>query len=494
MMTICAATLCSGIGAPETAMPSWNWRYCAEIESFPKRILARRFPGTVNLGNLLTEDFGLRACALGPIEVLVAGTPCQDFSVAGRRAGLEGARGNLTLRAVQIFEEHCNAARSAGRDEPLYVWENVPGVLSDKTNAFGCLLGALAGCETTLVPPSGQRWTRAGMVAGPHRVIAWRVLDAQYFGLAQRRERVFVVAGALDGPDPAAILFEPEGLPGNPTPRRRPGENIAPTVARGSPGGRVYGLDADTVESLQIFAIQERAVSINPDAGPDGKGIQEGLAYTLEARTQVQAVAYGGGNCSGPINVAACLTAKGVRQYFEVETFIAHTLRGEGFDASEDGTGRGTPLIPVAFDCKASGQNGFGVGEIASTMRSMGRTGSHASGGGHLAVMAPVSVALRGRDGGSQIEMGDDYAHALRASQGGSDKPHVLTSAVRRLMPIECERLQGFPDHHTDVPNGNRPAADGPRYKALGNSMPVPVLRWLLGRVEKEILTKKDQK
>ncbi|MDT8872301.1 DNA cytosine methyltransferase [Komagataeibacter rhaeticus] len=145
----------------------------------------------------------------------------------------------------------------------------------------------------------------------------------------------------------------------------------------------------------------------------------------------------------------------------------------------------------MAFDCKASGQNGFGIGEIASTMRSMGRTGSHSNGGGHLAVMAPVSVALRGRDGGSQMELGDDVAHALRASRGGSDKPHVLKSAVRRLMPVECERLQGFPDFHTDVPNGNRPAADGPRYKALGNSMPVPVLRWLLQRTENEIRTRR---
>ncbi|NPC89229.1 hypothetical protein HNH97_09970 [Gluconacetobacter entanii] len=254
------------------------------------------------------------------------------------------------------------------------------------------------------------------------------------------------------GADPTAILFEPESLPGNPAPRRGTGENIAPTVARGSPGGRVYGLDADTVESLQVHP-----------------------------------VAFGGGNCSGPIDVARSLLTSGLHQDFETETFITHTLRGEGFDASEDGTGRGTPLVPVAFDCKASGQNGFGVGDIASTMRAMGHAGSYSNGGGHLAVMQPLSVALRGRDGGSQIEVGDDVAHTLRASQGGSDKPHVLTSAVRRLMPVECERLQGFADDHTDVPNGNRPAADGPRYKALGNSMPVPVLHWILTRVEREI-------
>lgn len=447
-----AATMCSGIGAPEAAMPGWDWRWCAEIEPFPARVLARRFPGSVNMGDLMAEDFSARSCALGPLDVVVAGTPCQDFSVAGPRDGLDGMRGNLSLRAIQIYEDHCDAARSAGRPEPLYVWENVPGVLSDKTNAFGNIIAALAGCETPIVPPSGLHWTRAGVVAGPRRTVTWRVLDAQYFGLAQRRERVFVVAGAVGGADPTAILFEPASLPGNPAPRRGTGENIAPTVARGSPGGRVYGLDAGTVESLQVHP-----------------------------------VAFGGGNCSGPIDVARSLLTSGLHQDFETETFITHTLRGEGFDASEDGTGRGTPLVPVAFDCKASGQNGFGVGDIASTMRAMGHAGSYSNGGGHLAVMQPLSVALRGRDGGSQIEVGDDVAHTLRASQGGSDKPHVLTSAVRRLMPVECERLQGFADDHTDVPNGNRPAADGPRYKALGNSMPVPVLHWILTRVEREI-------
>ncbi|WP_308721050.1 DNA cytosine methyltransferase [Komagataeibacter xylinus] len=482
---IFAATLCSGIGAPEMAMPGWCWRYCAEIEPFPLRMLARRFPASINLGDLLTEDFSARACALGPIDVLVAGTPCQDFSVAGRRTGLEGARGNLTLRAIQIYEEHCDAARSAGRGEPLYVWENVPGILSDKTNAFGCLLGALAGCETALVPPARQRWTRAGLVAGPRRAIAWRVLDAQYFGLAQRRERVFVVAGALDGPDPATILFEPESVPGNPAPRRCEGENIAPTIARGSPGGCVYGLDADTVESLQA------------EIAPCLQG-QPNRSYRADTEMFIP-LAYGGNNCSGPLDVAPALNAHGGpvgRLDFESEAFICATLdasygRLQGC-AGQDASHGHSHLVPMAFDCTASGQNGFGVGEIASTMRSMGRVGSNSSGGGHLAVMAPVSVAPHGRDGGNQIEMGDDVAHALSASQGGSDKPHLLTSAVRRLMPIECERLQGFPDHHTDVPNGNRPAADGPRYKALGNSMPVPVLRWLLRRVEEEIIARKE--
>ena len=124
---------------------------------------------------------------------------------------------------------------------------------------------------------------------------------------------------------------------------------------------------------------------------------------------------------------------------------VAHTLKGDGFDASEDGTGRGTPLIPIAFDCKASGQAGFGVGEVASTMRAMGHANSHTNGGGHQAVMDRLGV--------------------------------------RRLMPIECERLQGYSDGYTDIRHGGKPTPDGPRYKALGNSMAIPPMRWLGRRI-----------
>ena len=245
-------------------------------------------------------------------------------------------------------------------------------------------------------------------------------------------------------------------------------------------------------------------------------------------------MAFGGNNTAGPIDVATCLSSHGGphggphgRLDFESETFVAeaysimpmnsgkdfkaretdiaqplmaigpttgnqggdyiiqdvaHTLRGEGFDASEDGTGRGTPLVPMAFDCKASGQNGFGVGDISSTMRAMGHKNGHQNGGRHLA----VAVALRGRDGGGTAELGDNLAGTLRASQGGGDKPHVLTRmAVRRLTPTECHRLQGFPDGHTAI-NGDQ-TPDGPQYKALGNSMATKMMKWVGQRIEADI-------
>jgi len=248
-----AASMCSGIGAPETALPDWDWVWSAEIEPFPSRVLAALYPHSVNLGDLTAPDFCESARALGPVDVFIAGTPCQDFSIAGLRAGLNGERGNIMLRALQIYEDQCHAARLAGRPEPVFWWENVPGVLSDRTNAFGCLLAGLAGSADPLVPPGRCGWTNAGVVAGPARTVAWRVLDAQHFGVPQRRERVFVVAGSRTGSfDPAKVFLERKSLRRNPAQGREARENIAPASGRGSAGSRRYALDADTIEALQI--------------------------------------------------------------------------------------------------------------------------------------------------------------------------------------------------------------------------------------------------
>jgi DNA (cytosine-5)-methyltransferase 1 len=296
------------------------------------------------------------------------------------------------------------------------VWENVPGVLSSNGGRdFGTLLGWLA--------ELGYGF-------------AYRILDAQFFGVAQRRRRVFVVGYLGDWRRAAAVLFERESLLGHPAPSRETGKGIAPTLSARTKGGGGLGTDFD---------------------------------------------------CDGGL--------------------VAHSLRGEGFDASEDGTGRGTPLVPVvaptlraggnatggnrpygtdvdtcdslvpiAFDCKASGQNGFGVGEIASTMRGMGHDNSHQNGGGHLAVAFQSSQ--------SGMRLVDSHA-TLDANNGSRRHNGVMHgSAVRRLTPTECERLQGFPDGYTNVPVRGKPAADGPRYKALGNSMAVPVMAYIGQRIE----------
>jgi DNA (cytosine-5)-methyltransferase 1 len=372
------ATLCSGIAAPEVGaarVGDIRSLWCAEVEAFPSAVLAARFPESPNLGDITAADFVERARGIGVPDVLVAGTPCQAFSVAGRRGGLADARGNLTLRFVDI----CNEL-----DPSIIVWENVPGVLSDADNAFGCLLGGLAGADGPVERPGGGSWARVGVVAGPRRRLVWRVLDAQHFGVAQRRRRVFVVACPLGGADPVSILFE-----------------------RGSGGG-------------------------HPAAGGSKRAC---VAGTFTARAQ------GGG---------------GLGTDFECDGgLIAHTLRGEGFDASEDGTGRGTPLVVSAVTAKwAKGSGGPAGDECQNLIAFNARQDPDVSG----EITQPL----------------DTDGHSIG----------VLTRwAVRRLMPVECERLQGFDDGWTDVEHRGQPASDAARYRAIGNSMAVPCLEWILAGV-----------
>ena len=187
------------------------------------------------------------------IDLLVGGTPCQAFSVAGLRRSLEDERGNLSLTYIHLLNEIDNARIAAGRPTAVCVWENVPGVLSTKDNAFGCFLGALAGSECALQPPGG-RWANAGYVRGPKRQVCWRVLDAQYFGVAQRRRRVFVVANAGDRISPTEVLFEQPGLRWNPPTRPEAGERTAADAAGGVGDGRRGGCaEVSTVDARNKF-------------------------------------------------------------------------------------------------------------------------------------------------------------------------------------------------------------------------------------------------
>lgn len=498
-------SICSGIEAASVAWEPLGFTAAgfSEIDPFASAVLAERFgsnlPGEPYPGNA-PPNFGdftaIPLDELGPVDLLVGGTPCQAFSFAGKRLSLADARGNLTLAFAVLAHE---LAGSHGLRNAL--WENVPGVLSTEDNAFGCFLGALVGADDALHLPAGiGRWPDAGMVAGPRARAAWRVLDAQYFGLAQRRERVFVVVDFGNGADPAAVLFEPQGLQGNSPPRREAGQVAAATVTAST--GGCSGKD-----------------------GIDGR------------------LAYGGGNRSGPVEVAATLAAKGQRIDFEVETFIAgpaHTLRGEGFDASEDGTGRGTPIVPVAlrghsdygdglpclraeggdagggsealiafparmsgtqfasteelspalsalnptaiaFSCKDHGADA--ADDLSPTLRAMGHGESHANAGGQVAVAFAIQVRAVSENpdaGPDGVGVAEEVAYTLEARS----TPQAVGSgwAVRRLTPPECARLQGFPDHHARIAWRGKLAdecPDGNQYKTYGNSMAVSVIRWL---------------
>ncbi|MBK0032658.1 DNA cytosine methyltransferase [Erwinia sp. S43] len=572
-------SVCSGIEAVSLAWKPLGWHpaWFSEIDPFPNAVLAHHYPDVPNLGDMTGIADQILAGTVPAPDILVGGTPCQAFSVAGARGGLSDPRGALTLKYTELANAIDQTRQQQHQQPSVIVWENVPGVLSDKSNAFGCLLGALAG-ESRELQPAGAKWTNAGCVSGPRRSIAWRVLDAQYFGVAQRRKRVFLVASGRDGFDPAAVLFEPDCLHGD-----------------SSPGEQTW----------QIAA--------GPFAGsPDGAGSFPGSLAGAYQRVSVT-VCFGGGNRQGPIDKAACLTARGHKCDFEVETFAAQSVTGQqthalntangGKGSSEDGTGRGVPIVtqltpwsamPVAFaqnsrnevrleagDGQIVGALSVGGGKpgqglpaiayvparnaasedqgdektpmlgftaqgsgadvlenLAPTLRAGGHADSHANAGVVPAIVFKTlrgtfnydisgtlishyskrqenadtilgpdliarSVAVRGREGGATAELGGAVADALRASGGGSDKAHVLLPSfeayfrgellppdesgwsqwacwrVRRLMPVECERLQGMPDNYTLVPYRGKPAADAPRYKAIGNSMAVPCVAWL---------------
>jgi DNA (cytosine-5)-methyltransferase 1 len=497
--------LFSGIGAPELAAPDIDWRWSAEIDPFASAVLAERFPGVPNLGDVTKLD----PDTIELVDIVVAGTPCQDFSVAGLRRGLDGDRGNLTLAFVRLFDAIDNLRRHRGLPGLIGLWENVPGVLSDRRNAFGCFLAAMAGCDAALVPPNGCGWKDAGVVVGPKRSIAWRLLDAQYFGLAQRRKRVFAAFGSQGWPVAAALFPQSEGVRRDTAPSREAGQGIARPIASCAPGGSGYRADSDTAENLVTFNNTGQGWWNDAETATGLRDMSAG-----SGSKEATLVAYGGNRQSGPIDIATAVNAHGGphgRMDFESETFVTHSLSSHSAgSATEDGTGRGTPLVPIAFSCK---DDGLDASEISPTLRSGNYHRSHANAGVMPAVAfaenSRAELRLEGGDGqttsslkvgggkpgqsypaiafqSSQSGMRTGEAHATLDSNNGSRRHHgaMVGTAVRRLTPRECERLQGFPDDFTLIRYNGKPAADGSRYRALGNAMAVPVVRWILSRIE----------
>lgn len=434
-------SVCSGIEAASVAWGELGWKaaWFSEIEQFPAAVLKHHYPEVTNLGDMTKLAEKILNEQIDAPDILCGGTPCQAFSVAGNRQSLDDARGNLTLTFCEIAD-----ALDTVRDIPAIIfWENVPGVLNTKDNAFGCFLARLAG-EDSELQPSGKRWTNAGVVFGHKRTVAWRVLDAQYFGLAQRRKRVFVVASAREGFDPAEILFEFEGLRRDIAPSRKAGEDtskcltagigkrfdgetdqfaISPKMARDHKGIDNQDLEDGRglcFEPRSAFGIAENIIGRQDKNGGNGIGSQEELQYTLNA-TGVHGVAYG----------------------FE-------------------------PGIS-----KREGQPNRFIEEITPTMRSQ-------MGDNQIAVASFVAPTLTASNDPSRSPQSTEVTNQVYAV-------YKASMEVRRLTPRECERLQGFPDDYTKIPYRNKSSEecpDGPRYRALGNSWAVPVIKWIGERIK----------
>ena len=352
MRRLTYASVCSGIEAVSVAWKDLDLKplWFSEIEPFPCAVLAHHYPTIPNHGDMTTLPERILSGEIEAPDILVGGTPCQAFSVAGLRNSLNDERGNLTLVFVRILNAINTIRRRHGLPDAVALWENVPGVLSTRDNAFGCFLAALLG-ESKELFPTGGRWTGAGIVRSEKCEIAWRILDAQYFGVPQRRRRVFLVAGNRDR-RVAQILFE------------QPGE------------------------------------SRNPEQG--GKEGKESPAFI---------------------------------------------------------------------------ESSFGTYRESDVGGTVKRTGGALSGGSETLIVAH----------GRQDPVSSVTAYALdRQGSGNTNIIFSKAGKVRRLTPIECERLQGFPDNYTLIPWRNKPAEqcpDTPRYMAIGNSMAVPVMRWIGERV-----------
>ena len=552
-------SLFAGIEAASVAwMPlGWNPVAFSEIDRFACALLSHYHPSVPNLGDITKIDTIARYAP----DVVVAGFPCQDLSVAGKRAGLHDENEQRT-RSGLFFDALRLADDSRSR---WLVMENVPGLLSSSDGRdFAIVVGEMAGVRLD-VPPDG--WRNAGVVAGPKGLVEWRVLDAQYFGLAQRRARVFIVRDSGDWRNRPPVLLEPESLRGDSAPGREARSGVAGCVTSGIGGGR-GGVDDNNARAGHVVAC--------PDISPALK------------RRDFKGPSSDGDGDGAPL--------------------IAHALTASGFDASEDGTGRGTPLVPVAFDWQSGGSKsragnvsvrtsalsrnqtpatlfgtqplkpngvrhniGYAYADEANSIEALrtlfSEVGAEAAAQWSVGIVAAlwpqevlrsgvygqgirreaipfrglVYLSLSRKEGqngwpvrtlweagcvgcppqgwGRNEQQAEQLAahlsilpyspapaqgfmHLVRLASEGSRVLREALSAiqearrssciqaepahahqVRRLMVEECEALQGFPRGYSQIQINGKPAADGPRYAALGNSMAVPVVRWIGERI-----------
>lgn len=471
-------SVCSGVEAASVAWHPLGWepQWFSEIEKFPSAVLGHHYPNVPNLGDMtkFKEWPNDR-----PIDVLVGGTPCQSFSVAGLRKGLDDPRGNLMLTYLAIAERY----------RPRWlVWENVPGVLSsNKGRDFGTFLGALG---------------KLGYG------FAYRVLDAQYFGVAQRRKRVFVVGYLGDWRRAAAVLFERESLSGHPAPSREAGERVAPTVTQGPPFSRTGNQRVETEAIVPMVAgsldtqcgggklthqsannghlILEKetmgTITARMFAALGARDVEEGALHPVAFDAYNQELT---GDVSKTVaaradqDTASCIAMRESGHGYWMQDTIAGTLRAEGENRSS------RPSHVIAFGAQNSANQGGSVSTEVTPTLDKSKTPA----------VAYDTTNITSLKNGSNPKPGDPCFTLAK----GQHPPLLASMQVRRLTPTECERLQGFPDNYTQIAWRGKisdDCPDGPRYKAMGNSMAVPVMRWIGERINavENIKSKQEEK
>jgi DNA (cytosine-5)-methyltransferase 1 len=454
-------SLCSGIEAASVAWHDLGFECVgvSEIEKFPSEVLKYHYPSVPNLGDM--TKFKEWNDDLAP-DLLVGGTPCQSFSIAGLRKGMDDPRGNLALTYVAIAEKY---------KPRWFVWENVPGVLSSNGGKdFASFLSAMANIGYG---------------------IAYRVLDAQFFGVPQRRRRVFVVGYLGDWRPSAAVLFESSSVFGN-TPKGRKARKETAASAQTSPRGNGEGLNTGTVGTLCARDYK----GINADDTCNNKIVIETndekyvqLAFRKSRRAQSSE------DCETWVNDGLANT---LNNFDLGDTRTTHTIVTKESNVYENhptdsrvkainksstvtarwGTGGGN--VPFVRE-EQIGVDIYNVNlthDIACTVTTQSGV-NNTTGPKLLEITEPIHPTLTTTHGPRQGSSDEGVASLKAVFQN--------TMRVRRLTPVECERLQGFPDNWTQIPYGKKPkeqCPDGHRYKSLGNSMAVPVMRWIGRRIK----------
>jgi len=465
-------SVCSGVEAATVAWHSLGWQPVAfsEIEPFPSAVLAHHYPNVPNLGDMTKyKEWNLNES----IDILVGGTPCQSFSVAGLRKGLEDPRGNLALTYVGILDKF---------RPKWFIWENVPGVLSSGGGRdFGSFLGAVAECGYGF---------------------AYRVLDAQYFGVPQRRRRVFVVGYLGDWRPPAEVLFESESLSGNSKPSRKTRKSVTGFVESSfgqyredviagttKASGGVLGGGSETFLTVyenhpsdsRVKEMGDTCQTVTSTWGTGGGNIPFVQSFGIPGNW-IGRKPENGGNATTPMdNVSPCLTKTdrhGVAFGFEpgiakregnpnrFSKELSPTLRAD----------MGDNQVATAFGWQNSSHQGMSIDTISPTLDKSKTP----------AVAIPYDLHQVTSPYNSQNRENGDPCHTLARDSAAHASIVTASTTVRRLTPVECERLQGFPDNYTQIPWNKKVSVDCPdglRYKAMGNSMAVPVMNWIGKRI-----------
>ena len=431
-------SLFSGIEAATQAWRPLGWECVAvsEIEPFPCAVLEHHYPNVPNLGDVtkITEQ---QIKDLGRIDLIVFGSPCQNLSVAGNRKGFDGEQSSLFYTAMEVIKyakRHCQTR--------FALWENVPGAFSSNKGAdFTEVVKHMAGLNDLDTPTNG--WGKEGAAVGSHGLLEWSVLDAQWFGLAQRRKRVFAIVDFGDWASRPPILLERESLRGDSAPSRETRQDFTADVRASTYREGGFGQFVET----------QAGGTVKASGGCLGGGSESLAVYSFDSLASNSMKSKNPHSGCRQVELAKCLDTS------------------NGCPSKNQG---GLAVVAIAgniigrTDGNGGNGNGFDESGACYTLTTNDR---------HAVAVSDVCGTLTRSHGDRGVCM-DSFASGQCAIDSGY---------VRRLTPIECEKLQGFPPNFTKIPYRNKSADDcpnSPRYKALGNSMAVNVMAWIGQRVQ----------